>query len=103
MTADSLTLSSSWTDVEEPTTAPKFVLVYGGSTASGTFAIQLLKPSGYRVITTFSPNNFELVQECGAERAFNYYSPTYSEEIRAYTKNLLEYALDIITEARTIR
>ncbi|KAL8313573.1 hypothetical protein RB597_006165 [Gaeumannomyces tritici] len=87
---------------EEPTTAPKFVLVYGGSTASGTFAIQLLKLSGYRVITTCSPSNFELVQECGAERAFDYHLPTCSEEIRAYTKNSLEYALDIITKARTI-
>ncbi|KAK4150736.1 chaperonin 10-like protein [Chaetomidium leptoderma] len=88
---------------EKPTTPPKFVLVYGGSTASGTFAVQLLKLSGYRVITTCSPKNFELVQEYGAEKAFDYHSPTCGEEIRAYTKNSLEYALDIITEARTIR
>lgn len=28
---------------EKPTLEPKYVLVYGGATASGTFAIQLLK------------------------------------------------------------
>ncbi|KAJ5656198.1 hypothetical protein N7507_008148 [Penicillium longicatenatum] len=88
---------------EKPTTDPKFILVYGGSTASGTFAIQLLKLSGYRVITTCSPKNFALVEEYGAEKAFDYHSPTCGEDIRAYTKNTLECALDIITEARTIR
>jgi len=88
---------------EEPTKDPKFVLVYGGSTASGTFAMQLLKMSGYRVITTCSPKNFKLVEEYGAEKAFDYHSPTCGEDIRAYTKNSLEYALDIITEARSIR
>jgi len=59
--------------------------------------------SGYRVVTTCSPKNFQLVEDYGAEKAFDYHSPTCGEEIRAYTKNSLEYALDIITEARTIR
>ena len=36
---------------EEPTLRPKYVLVYGGATASGTFAIQLLKLQ----VITFSP------------------------------------------------
>ncbi|RYO85824.1 hypothetical protein DL766_001215 [Monosporascus sp. MC13-8B] len=93
---------------EEPTREPKFVLVYGGATASGTFAIQLLKlqvtsSSGYRVITTCSPKNFTMVEGYGAEKAFDYHSSTCGEDIRAYTKNSLEYVLDIITEARTIR
>ncbi|KAB5550764.1 chaperonin 10-like protein [Coniochaeta sp. 2T2.1] len=88
---------------EKPTPDPKFVLVYGGSTASGTFAIQLLKLSGYRVVTTCSPKNFQLVEEYGAEKAFDYHSPTCGEDIRTYTKNTLEDALDIITEARTLR
>ncbi|KAI1818453.1 chaperonin 10-like protein [Poronia punctata] len=39
----------------------RYILVYGGSTATGTLAIQLAKLSGYRVITTCSPNNFGLV------------------------------------------
>ncbi|KUJ20447.1 GroES-like protein [Mollisia scopiformis] len=85
---------------ETPILDPKFVLVYGGATASGTFAIQL---SGYRVITTCSPKNFKLVEDYGAEKAFDYHLSTCGEEIRAYTNNTLEYALDIITEARTIR
>lgn len=59
--------------------------------------------SGYRVVTTCSPQNFALVEEYGAEKAFDYHSPTCGEDIRAYTKNTLEYVLDIITEARTIR
>ncbi|KAI3396957.1 hypothetical protein diail_11357 [Diaporthe ilicicola] len=88
---------------EHPTSDPKFVLVYGGSTSSGTFAIQLLKLSGYRVITTCSPTNFKLAEEYGAEKAFDYHSSTCGQEIRAYTKNTLEYVLDVITEARTIR
>ncbi len=59
--------------------------------------------SGYRVVTTCSPKNFQLVEDYGAEKAFDYHSPTCGEDIRAYTENALEYALDIITEARTIR
>jgi len=89
---------------QNPTTEDdKYVLVYGGSSASGTFAIQLLRLSGYKVVTTCSPKNFGLVESYGAEKAFDYHSPTCGEDIRAYTGNTLEYALDIITEAKTIR
>jgi hypothetical protein len=43
------------------------------------------------------------VEQYGAEKAFNYRSPPCGEEIKAHTKYTLEYALDIITEAKTIR
>ncbi|KAF2084693.1 zinc binding enoyl reductase [Saccharata proteae CBS 121410] len=88
---------------EKPTGKPFFVLVYGGSTASGTMAIQLLKLCGIRVITTCSPKNFPLVAKYGAEKAFDYSSSTCATDIRAYTRNSLEYALDIIADARSIR
>ena len=59
--------------------------------------------SGYRVVTTCSPANFDLVQSYGAEKVFDYRSPTCGEDIRKYTENKLQYALDIITEVKTIQ
>ncbi|KAF2121676.1 chaperonin 10-like protein [Lophiotrema nucula] len=78
-----------------------FVLVAGGSTATGTRAIQLLKLAGLRPITTCSPSNFNLVQRFGAERAFDYHSPTVAADIRAYTHNELAYVLDCVSLAET--
>jgi hypothetical protein len=46
--------------------------------------------SGYKVITTCSPKNFKLVESYGAEKAFDYHSPTCGEDMRAYTNNTLE-------------
>ena len=44
-----------------------------------------------------------MVESYGAEKAFDYNSSTCGEDICKYTKNTLQYALDIITEARTLR
>ncbi|KAJ3530844.1 hypothetical protein NM208_g9139 [Fusarium decemcellulare] len=67
---------------DKPAAKPGYVLVYGGSTATGTIAIQLIRRSGLTPITTCSPKNFNLV-----------------EGIRAYTKNSLYYALDCYCDA----
>ncbi|KAH8646968.1 chaperonin 10-like protein [Tricladium varicosporioides] len=81
---------------------PTNVLVYGGSTASGTMAIQLLKISGYRVITTCSAHNFDLVKGFGADNVLDYHSPTCAADIKALTRNGLKYALDTITSAQSL-
>ncbi|KAI9687197.1 MAG: hypothetical protein M1820_010501 [Bogoriella megaspora] len=78
-----------------------FVLVAGGSTATGTRAIQLLRLAGLRPITTCSPSNFDLVYRFGAEVAFDYHSPTVAADIRAYTHNELAYVLDCVSLAET--
>ncbi|KKK17015.1 hypothetical protein ARAM_003407 [Aspergillus rambellii] len=78
-----------------------FVLVAGGSTATGTRAIELLKTAGFRPVATSSPSNFELVKRFGAEKVFDYHDPECAEKIRAYTGNELEYALDCVAEAET--
>jgi len=73
------------------------VLVYGGSTAVGTTTIQLLKFCGLRPLVTCSPKNFDLVKSFGAEKAWDYRSPTCAADIKAYTKNGLRHVIDCVT------
>lgn len=76
---------------------PPHVLVNGGSTSTGTMALQLLKLAGFRPIATCSPSHEELVLSYGAEKTFDYRSPDCAKDIRSYTKNALAYAIDCIT------
>lgn len=78
------------------------ILIYGGSTATGSLAIQYAKLSGLQVITTCSPHNFEYVKSIGADAAFDYKSATCSEEIKQYTNDTLAYAFDCISEGTSI-
>jgi len=59
------------------------VLVWGGSTSVGSNAIQLAAAAGYEVITTASPRNFDYVKSLGAERFFDYNSPSVIPDIIA--------------------
>ncbi|KAE9366718.1 GroES-like protein [Stipitochalara longipes BDJ] len=77
------------------------ILIYGGSTAMGSLAIQMAKLSGLEVITTCSPKNFAFVKSLGADKAFDYRSPATGSEIRTYTNNKLRYVWDTIGEAQS--
>ena len=81
----------------KPSTDNAYVLIYGGSTATGSLAIQFARLSGYRVLTTCSPSNNAFVTSLGAEKAFDYRSPTCGADINAYTSNTLLYAWDTIS------
>lgn len=70
------------------------VLIYGGSTATGYVAIQFAKISGYKVITTCSPHNFDLVRKAGADAVFDYKDPASLEEVRKLTNGELRFAMD---------
>ncbi|KUL82427.1 hypothetical protein ZTR_11200 [Talaromyces verruculosus] len=48
------------------------VLVWGGSSAVGSNAIQLATAAGYDVITTCSKKNFDYVKSLGAVNVFDY-------------------------------
>lgn len=76
--------------------------MYGGSTATGTIAIQLLKLSGYDPITTCSPRNADLVRSRGASAVFDYTLSDVAATIRAHTNGRLKYALDCIADLHSV-
>lgn len=74
------------------------LLVYGGSTATGSLAIQFARLSGCQVITTCSPRNFAFVKALGADEALDYTDTDCAKKIREYTRNKLTRVLDCISE-----
>ncbi|KAL9619116.1 MAG: hypothetical protein Q9160_006205 [Pyrenula sp. 1 TL-2023] len=65
----------------QPKPTGKALLIWGGSTSVGCNAIQLGVASGYEVITTASPKNFEYLKRLGASHVFDYNSQTVVEDI----------------------
>ncbi|KNG81698.1 protein TOXD [Aspergillus nomiae NRRL 13137] len=59
--------------------------------------IQFTKASGYRVITTCSPHNFDMVRSLGADAVFDYRDPDCGKKIRDYTNDRLAIAWDTIS------
>ncbi|KGO37192.1 Polyketide synthase, enoylreductase [Penicillium expansum] len=72
------------------------ILIYGGSTATGTLAIQFAKLSGYKVLTTCSPHNFDLVRSLGADDVYDYKDAQAPAQIRKDTDNNLKLVFDCI-------
>ncbi|KAK3715514.1 hypothetical protein LTR37_007002 [Vermiconidia calcicola] len=73
----------------EPITDKEFMLVYGGSTATGALAIQFAK--------------FYYVKSLGASAVFDYNDPHVGASIRAYTDDSLKYAFDTISSGTSIK
>jgi len=83
--------------VQEPTQ----VLIYGGSTATGTLAIQFAKQSGCEVIATSSPHNFDLLRKLGADQVFDYNDADVGAKIRKATNDKLKLVFDCISEGNS--
>lgn len=66
------------------------VLVYGASGSVGSYAIQIAKEQGARVVAVCSSSNFEMVTALGADSAIDYRKQDYS---------LLEKKFDIVFDA----
>ncbi|KAA1476170.1 GroES-like protein [Dentipellis sp. KUC8613] len=78
----------------------RYVLVWGGSSSVGLYAIQLAHLSSYKVITTASPKNHALVRSYGADIAIDYRAPDVVEQIIRATgaQGGVDVVFDAITE-----
>ncbi|KAL9046836.1 MAG: hypothetical protein Q9214_000434 [Letrouitia sp. 1 TL-2023] len=85
----------------EPTKERLHVLIYGGSSATGTLAIQLAKLSGLEVTTLASSHNHELLKNLGADHIFDYRSPTCASDIKAATGENIHHAFDCIASGES--
>ena len=81
--------------------AGQCVLIHGGAGGVGTFAIQLARERGARVITTASAKNEQLVRSLGADVVIDYARARFEEEIAD-----VDVVIDTIggdTQARSFR
>jgi len=74
------------------------LLVWGGSSSVGAFAIQLAKSSGYTVLTTASKTNHDYVRKLGADHVFDYHDADVVQSIRAAAGDKLSLVYDAISE-----
>ena len=93
--------------LDTPSGPQRTILIWGGASSVGQYAIQFAKLGGFRVITTALPENFNFLknlgwyEDLGADEVFGYRDADVVEKIRAYTGNALEIAIDTISEGKT--
>ncbi|KAK4055170.1 Zinc-binding oxidoreductase alcohol dehydrogenase [Microbotryomycetes sp. JL201] len=85
---------------DSPTSESKPVLVWGGSSSVGLYAIQLATLAGYKVVATSSPKNFDLLKSFGAEATYSYADDDTPAKIAKDYPDL-STALDTISENGT--
>ncbi|KAJ5032448.1 uncharacterized protein L3040_009052 [Drepanopeziza brunnea f. sp. 'multigermtubi'] len=83
---------------DKPTSEKTYLLIYGGSTATGSLAIQFAKLSGLTVAVTCSPRNFDYCKSLGADAAFDYNSPTCAKDIQEWSQDSIAHVFDCISE-----
>ncbi|RYP79290.1 hypothetical protein DL770_006737 [Monosporascus sp. CRB-9-2] len=74
------------------------VLINGGTSSVGKYAVQLCKLAGAFVVATGSKKNHELLKSLGADATVDYKDADWPEQVRKVTHDGLEHAFDCIAE-----
>ncbi|KAK8068864.1 GroES-like protein [Apiospora phragmitis] len=77
------------------------VLINGGTSSVGKYAVQLAKMAGLFVIATASKRNHELLKQLGADATIDYKDADWVDQARKVSHDNLEYAFDCISEKET--
>lgn len=85
----------------KPATSAFPLLINGGTSSVGKYAIQLGKLAGLFVVATGSKRNHELLKGLGADAAVDYSDKDWPEQVRKLTHEGLEHAFDCIGEKGT--
>ncbi|KAH7322418.1 putative zinc binding dehydrogenase [Stachybotrys elegans] len=86
----------------KPSDQKEPILVYGGATATGTMACQMLNLSGYVPIAMTSTHSASLATEYGAAGTAAYTSPSCSETVKKLAKVPIRHAIDCITSPTSV-
>ncbi|KAL4981451.1 chaperonin 10-like protein [Aspergillus falconensis] len=78
------------------------VLVYGGGTASGTLACQLLSLMGYTPLAIASERSFPLAKSYGAAATASYTSKDCAATIKSLAGKPIRHVLDCITDMESV-
>ncbi|KAI0723808.1 GroES-like protein [Cerioporus squamosus] len=77
----------------------EWVYIHGGSSSVGQFAIHLATLAGYKVVTTASQPNFNLVTSLGASAVFDYKDPDVVSKVKAAADDSIRSAFDAVSSA----
>ena len=84
--------------VANPPTPPFPILISGGASSVGQYAVQFAKLSGLYVIATASERNFSLVRSLGADVVVDYRDPVKAaQQIRDAAPRPVEHAVDCVS------
>ncbi|KAI0403997.1 zinc-binding dehydrogenase [Xylaria palmicola] len=85
----------------EPATSAFPVLINGGTSSVGLYAVQLAKLAGLYVIATGSKQNHDLLTSLGADAVVDYKDAAWPEKVRDLSHDNLQHAFDCIAEKET--
>jgi NADPH:quinone reductase-like Zn-dependent oxidoreductase len=86
-------------DEGEKTSSREVMLIWGGSTVTGQFAVQLAAQAGYEVIAVCSPSTHDLVASLGADHVVTYNEKTDLHligEVLCLAQGRLTKAVDLV-------